>query len=75
MIVAADIDWPLRPETAQKRGMQVPSRDGTGKRVPLTRRLSTQAPVTSEDCRAVVSRGGVDGSRISALLLARLHIV
>jgi len=46
MIVAADVDWLLRPETAQKQGMRVQSRKGTGKRVPLTRMLSVPAPVT-----------------------------
>jgi len=65
--LATDVDWLLRPETAQKRDTRVPRREGTGNGVPLTGSLSAQAPVTSEDCRAMVSCGRADGSRISAV--------
>jgi len=50
MIVAAVVDWLLRLEIAQKQGKQVPSREGNGKRVLPTGRLSARAPVASEEC-------------------------
>jgi len=66
-IVAAVVDWLLRLEIAQKQGKQVPSREGKGKRVLATRRLSARAPVANEDCRRGMSRNCADGSQISTV--------
>jgi len=49
MIVAAVVDWLLRPERG-KVNKQVTSREGNVKRVLPTGRLSARAPVANEDC-------------------------
>ena len=65
-IVAAILDWLLRLEIAQKQVKQAQSREGNGKRVLPTGRLSARAPVANEDCGEGVSRYA-DGSQISTV--------